>query len=119
MPNTEVADEHRVRTALEFLKDEQGFNVGGLYLSPRENEIWVVGQTNYNDPDNLTKSIALEELNSVKHELNHYFGLVPELREHLNERDIRYCLAYDYGMGGIELCNEQDGKIHWTYDIKD
>ena len=119
MPNTEVADEHRVRTALEFLKDEQRFNVGGLYLSPRENEIWIVGQTNYNDPDNLNKSIALEELNSVKGELHHYFKLVPEFEEHFNNRNIRFCLAYTYGMGGIELCNEHNGKLTWTYNIKD
>ncbi len=36
-----------------------------------------------------------------------------------NNKTIRFCLAYDYEMGGIELCNDLNGKITWSYDIKD
>ncbi len=40
-----MSDLKRIQAALEFLKDNQEFKVGGLYLEPRENEIVVVGQT--------------------------------------------------------------------------
>jgi len=54
-----MTDKSRIKAALEFLKDNQGFKVGGLYLAPRVNEISVVGQTNYNNTDNLNKRIAI------------------------------------------------------------
>jgi len=114
-----MTDKSRIKAALEFLKDNQGFKVGGLYLAPRENEISVVGQTNYNDTDNLNKRIALNELNDIKAEFNDYRELDKDFNSFFENKRIRFCLAYDYGMGGIELCNDLDGKITWSYDIKD
>ncbi len=39
-----MTDLKRIQAALEFLKDNQGFKAGVLYLAPGENEIAVVGQ---------------------------------------------------------------------------
>jgi hypothetical protein len=114
-----MTDLKRIQAALEFLKDNQGFKVGGLYLSPRENEIAVVGQTNYNDTDNLNKGIALNELKDIKAEFNDYRDLDADFNNFFKDKTIRFCLAYDYGMGGIELCNDLNGRITWSYDIKD
>ena len=114
-----MTDIKRIQTALEFLKDNQGFKVGGLYLAPRENEIVVVGQTNYNDADNLNKGIALNELRAIKAEFNDYRDLNADFNSFFNNKTIRFCLAYDYGMGGIELCNDLNGAITWSYVIKD
>ncbi len=63
-----------IQAELGFLKDNQGFKVGVLYLAPRENEIVVAGQTNDNDTDNLNKRIALNELKDIKAEFNDYRG---------------------------------------------
>lgn len=114
-----MTDLKRIQAALEFLKDNQGFKVGGLYLSPRENEIAVVGQTNYNDTDNLNKGIALNELKDIKAEFNDYRDLNADFNNFFKDKTIRFCLAYDYGMSGIELCNDLNGRITWSYDIKD
>lgn len=114
-----MTDLKRIQAALEFLKDNQGFKVGGLYLSPRENEIAVVGQTNYNDTDNLNKGIALDELKDIKAEFNDYRDLDADFNNFFKDKTIRFCLAYDYGMRGIELCNDLNGRITWSYDIKD
>lgn len=114
-----MTDLKRIQAALEFLKDNQGFKVGGLYLSPRENEIAVVGQTNYNDTDNLNKGIALNELKDIKAEFNDYRDLNADFNNFFKDKTIRFCLAYDYGMRGIELCNDLNGRITWSYDIKD
>jgi len=114
-----MTDKSRIKAALEFLKDNQGFKVGGLYLAPRVNEISVVGQTNYNNTDNLNKRIAINELNDIKAEFNDYEELDTEFNSFFENKTVRFCLAYDYGMGGIELCNDLDGKITWSYDVKD
>lgn len=114
-----MTDLKRIQAALEFLKNNQGFKVGGLYLSPRENEIAVVGQTNYNDTDNLNKGIALNELKDIKAEFNDYRDLDADFNNFFKDKTIRFCLAYDYGMRGIELCNDLNGRITWSYDIKD
>lgn len=114
-----MTDLKRIQAALEFLKDNQGFKVGGLYLSPRENEIAVVGQTNYNDTDNFNKGIALNELKDIKAEFNDYRDLDADFNNFFKDKTIRFCLAYDYGMRGIELCNDLNGRITWSYDIKD
>ncbi len=114
-----MTDINRIMAALEFLKDKQGFKVGGLYLASRKDMIVVVGQTNYNDPDYLNKRIAAKELENVKAEFSEYRNLVKEFNDYFADKEIKFCLAYDYGMGGIELCNELNGKINWTYNIKD
>ena len=114
-----MTDLRRIQAALGFLKDNQGFKVGGLYLAPRENEIAVVGQTNYNNTDNLNKRIALNELKDIKAEFNDYRDLDADFNCFFKNKTIRFCLAYDYGMGGIELCNDLNGNITWSYDIKD
>jgi succinate dehydrogenase/fumarate reductase flavoprotein subunit len=114
-----MTDKKRIITALEFLKENQGFKVGGLYLAPRKKEIAVVGQTNYNNPDNLNKRIALNELKNIKATFNDYRELVAEFDKYFVDKKIKYCLAYDYGMGGIELCNEFKGNVTWSYKIRD
>lgn len=117
--NTTIDDINRIKVALDFLKEQQGFNVGGLYLSPRKDEIAIVGQTNYNDLDNLNKKIAKQELENIKAKFKEYRNWVKEFDDYFNDKNIRFCLAYDYGMGGIELCNESNGKIRWSYNIKE
>ncbi len=113
-----MIEKNRIMTAIESLKDNQGFKVGGLYLSPGKDMIVVVGQTNYNDPDNLNKRIAAKELDNVKAEFTDYRNLVKEFNDYFTDKEIKFCLAYDYGMGRIELCNEFNGKITWSYNIK-
>jgi len=113
-----MTDKKRIKTALEFLKENQGFKVGSLYLAPREKEIAVVGQTNYNNPDNLNKGIALNELENIKATFNDYREMLAEFDKYFADKEIKYCLAYTYGMGGIELCNEFKGNVTWSYKIK-
>jgi len=114
-----MTDKKKIKTALEFLNQNQGIEIGRLYLAPRNKEIAVVGQTQYNDPDSLNKSIAAIELEAIKTEFNDYRTIDSEFDKYFQDKKIKYCLAYTYGMGGIELCNELNGKLTWSYDIKD
>jgi hypothetical protein len=43
----------------------------------------------------------------------------PEFSVFVDQRQIEFNLGYDYGMGGIGICSEIDGKIKWETEIKE
>jgi hypothetical protein len=114
-----MTDISRIKTALEFLKDNQGFKVGGLFLSGKDNIVYVSGYTNYNDLKNINKRIAIRELEDTKAEFNDYLEIVPEFKDFLKNREIKFSLAYDYGMGSIGICSEIKGVITWEHQLAD
>lgn len=114
-----MTDISRIKIALEFLKDNQGFKVGGLFLSRKDNVVYVNGFTNYNDLKNINKRIAIRELEDTKAEFNDYLEIVPEFKDFLENKEIEYSLVYDYGMGSIGICNEKKGVITWEYQLAD
>jgi hypothetical protein len=117
--NQHMTNIGRIKTALEFLKDNQGFKVGGLFLSRKDNVVYVSGFTNFNDPKNMNKRIAIRELEDAKAEFNDYIEIVPEFKDFLKNKEIKYILAYDYGMGNIGICSEIKGVITWEYKLAD
>lgn len=62
----------------------------------------------------MTKKRALIELNETKVLFNKMASVSPELTDFIKDRHIQFSLDYDYGMGGLEICNETDGQIKWT-----
>jgi hypothetical protein len=109
----------RIRAALEFLKDNQGFNVGGLFLSHLDNVVYVVGSTSYYYIENINKRIAIKDLEDTKAEFNDYVEILPELKSFLKNKEIKYSLIFDYGKGGINICSEINGVITWECQISD
>jgi hypothetical protein len=111
---TEIA---RIKAALEFLKDNHGFKVGGLFLSIRDNVVFVAGSTNYDDLKNVNKRIATRELNEIKVEFNEYIELVPEFKNFLKGKSIEYFLTYNVGMSDILICSESNEKMKWEQEL--
>lgn len=109
----------RIKAALEFLKDSQGFNVGGLFVSRTENVIHVAGSTNYSFIENINKRIALTELENTKAEFYDYVEALPEFQEFMKNKEIKYYLILDYGKGSIPICSEKNGEIIWDSQIAD
>lgn len=114
-----MTDISRIKTTLEFLKGSQGFKVGGLFLSRKDNAIYVNGFTSCKDLKNINKRIAIRELENTKAEFNDYLEIVPEFKDFIKNKEIKYSLAYDYGMGSIGICNEKKGVINWEYQLAD
>lgn len=114
-----MTDTSRIKIALEFLKNNQGFQVGELLLSCKDNVIYVSGFTSYNDLKNINKSIAIRELEDTKVKFNGYIEIVPEFNDFLKNKEIKYSLAYDYGMGSIGICSEKNGVFTWEYQPAD
>lgn len=114
-----MTDISRIKATLEFLKDSQGFNVGGLFVSRTDNIIHVAGSTNYSFIENLNKRIAITELENTKAEFNDYVEALPEFQEFMKNKEIKYYLILDYGKGSIPICSEKKGEIIWDCQIAD
>lgn len=110
--------EDRIKTAVEFLKDGQSFKVGDLRLGvEKPGNVYVTGWTTYNNLENLTKQIALKELQEIKHLFQKMVDISPELKEFIEDKSIEFNLAFDYGQGAIGVCSEKEGKIIWEADL--
>jgi hypothetical protein len=109
----------RIKAALEFLKDNQGFNVGGLFVSRTDNVIHVTGYTNFSFIENLNKRIAIKEMENTKAEFNDYIEALPEFKDFMKNKEIKYYLNLDYGKGSIPICSETNGVITWLCQISD
>jgi hypothetical protein len=114
-----MTDTWRVKTAVEFLKDNQGFKVGGLFLSCKSETVRADGFTNYSSTEFMTKQIAIDELNVVKNEIDDFKNSVKEFADFVADKKIIYSLSIDYGMGAIRICEELDSKLNWLVNLRD
>jgi hypothetical protein len=114
-----MTDISRIKAALEFPKDYQGFNVGGLFVSRTDNVINVAGSTNYSFIENLNKRIAIKEMGNTKAEFNDYVEALPEFKDFMKDKEIKYYHILDYGKGSIPICSEINGVITWECQISD
>jgi hypothetical protein len=111
---------HRIRNAIEFLQDGISFKVGALTFSAKDKGSFsVTGWTIKNDLKNVTKQSALNEMNEIKSLFLKMVQVSPEFSVFVDQRQIEFNLGYDYGMGGIGICSEIDGKIKWETEIKE
>lgn len=111
---------HRIKNAIALLKDGQSFKVGDLTFGSKDSKHFsVTGWTVCNDLKNLTKQKALTELNETKDLFNKMLAVSPELSDFIKYRQVEYSLGYDYGMGGLGICNEIGGQIKWTVELRE
>lgn len=110
---------HRIKNAIILLTEGHPFNVGDLTFNSKDKHFFVTGWTICNELQNLTKGQALIELNEIKELFYKMLVISPELSMYIKNRLVEYCLGYDYGMGGIEICREIDGQIKWIAELKD
>jgi hypothetical protein len=41
-----------------------------------------------------------------------------DLKEFIQNKNIEYNLAFNYGQGSINVCSEKEGEIKWEVDLK-
>lgn len=110
----------RIKTAIILLRDGHSFKVGDLTFGATDNHHFsVTGWTLCNDLKNLTEQRALTELNETKALFKKMTAVSPELTDFIKDRQVHYSLCHDYGMGGLEICNESDGHIKWTTALEE
>lgn len=118
MTDLELKD--RIKNAIILLTDEHSIKVGDLTFGAKDKKHFsVTGWTLCNDLQDLTKQKALTELQETKDLFKKMINYSSELSDFTKDRKIEYCLAYDYGMGGLEICNEVQGKLKWIAILKE
>jgi hypothetical protein len=103
----------KIETALGFLKKGQSFKVGGLKLGTYENGLYVVGWSQYFYIENLTKSIALNELTAIKKQFKDLLNSSLALKTFVKDKKIEYNLSFNFGQGSIGVCSETETEIIW------
>jgi hypothetical protein len=111
---------NRIKTAIEFLKDNQSFLVDDLRLSVNQaDDIEVTGWSQYTNLKNLTKAKSLEELEEIKILFLNMREDSPELEIFLKERNVIFNLWFDdYGKASIEICSEKNDVVYWLLDLE-
>jgi len=113
--------ENKIDIAVEFMKKNQTAKVGDLRLGANSlNEIEVAGWSNYSNLKNITKQIALKELQEIKDLFSEMVETSNKLKFFLIGKSIKHILYYDdAGKASITICTEEDGKIEWKVPVRD
>ena len=109
----------RIKTAIEFLKDGQSFKVGDLRLGmDNKTNMYITGWSQYSNIESLTKKQALKELEEIKTIFKRMIDASQELNNFIRGKSLKYNLAFNYGMGAVDICSEKDGTIRWEMELK-
>ncbi len=111
--------EKQIKTAIEFLKIGQSFRIENLRLGVENSKtLYITGWSNYSYIENLTKEIALRELQEIKVMFKKILAISKELRDFIEDKSFEYNLAFNYGQGSIGICSEKKGKVTWETSLK-
>jgi hypothetical protein len=110
----------RVKTAIEFLKDGQGYTLGDIRLNINESgEVEIAGWSHFINIENLTKANSLRELNEIKSLFFKMIDSSSELSNFMEGRIVIYRLYYDdNGKASINICSEKNGALKWELSFK-
>ena len=110
-----------LKNVKQLLQDNQSLKVGDLTLRLKENEeLTVIGWTNFIHFENLTKRRTLIELNEIKNLFRLMLNSSKNLAEFAENKTIKYFLNYDdAGKCGIEICSEENGQIFWQAQVRE
>lgn len=109
----------RLDIALEFLKDGSSFLVGDIRLRMRGKIIEVIGWSKFNSLNNLTKSIAKEELFEILELFQRMKKSSSNFKFFVDNKEVEYILHFDdYGKGSIKICSLMHEKFNWNIDLE-
>lgn len=116
---TENEVTNRIKNALILIKSGHPMKVGDLTLSNQnKNDFSVIGWTNTIDLKNVTKDSAIKELSDIKNMFNEMLSISEDLLQFVKMKKITYSLVFDYGSGGIGICEEENDQIKWLIELK-
>lgn len=108
-----------LENAVHSLTGGHLYNVGGLTFRTLDNSnIQVTGSTVKHDLTLITRSSCILEMGDVKKEFMRMLDLSTAFKDYIEDKAIQFCLIYDYGMGGVFLCEEVNGHITWSPDVR-
>lgn len=107
--------DNRIDRVIEYLKKNETIVIEGLKLTPNDSsELEISGWSSYLDLRNITRTIAIQELQNLKLAFSEMVQASANLSTFISNRRVRYILYYDDGgKASVKLCEEKDGKIEW------
>jgi hypothetical protein len=108
----------RIKIAVEFLRDGQSFTVGSLRFGVVDKFIFVTGWSNHYRLEMINKQTAIKELDNVKNEFTEMKENSTELGAFLGDKEVKFNLAFNYGMGSVPICYEYNGSVFWEIELK-
>ena len=110
---------NKLRLAIELLKDGKSILVDGLRFETNENgDIVIIGWSQYLNLQNLTKAIAIAELEAIKLAFYEMQKASSEFESFIKSTPIKFYLYFDdYGKVSIAVCSEKDGVIEFYISV--
>ena len=110
---------NRIKVAIEFLNEGIPFKVGDLYFGIDQSNVFnVTASTRSIDLKKINKSSVLLELDDIKSIFTKMKKASFELENFCKNKSIKFNIDYDYGMGDIRICSEENDVINWEYDVR-
>lgn len=103
----------RFEVALEMLKEGDYIIYDNIGFQIKGNKADIYIWTDYLYLENITKNIAIEELNNGKFKLLDILKKSKELSEILNDKELFFSVRNDEGQYGTIICEEINGNLKW------
>lgn len=117
-PMNQTDLQQRIRNALIIITDNKPFKVGDLIFNSKDdNHIEVIGLTVKNTIESLTNEFVLIELQEIKTLFSKMVNISIDLESFIKNRQIKYSLIFNYGMGSLEICSETNGIVEWQMEL--
>jgi len=102
----------RFDLALEHFAAGKFFVFRGYGLCRRQGFIEVRVPSSW-EVENTNQERALQDLEVAEGNIRTLREASPRFSELVCSLPVRFILVYDYGMGGLELCELEDGEFTW------
>lgn len=107
----------RIETAIELAKNGNTLTVQNKNISFDKNwNLIINGFSRWNNLSSISKEKALNEIDCLKKDYEHWLGLSPKFRNIKNWRNPKYILSFLDGKNGIGICEVDNNKINWLIE---
>lgn len=111
----------KLKNVKQLLQDNQSLKVGDLTLRSKDNnELAVIGWTNFIHFENLTKRQSIIELKEIKDLFRLMLNVSEDLKNFAENKKVSYFLSYyDSGKCEISICSEEGEQIFWQAQLRE
>lgn len=103
-----MIDQERAKTLVQFLRDGKFFKIDNLRIGMNNiSSLYVTGWSQTQSLKCLTKNQAMGELMNIKMLFRKMINESSELQDFIKDKNMRYNLAFNYGMGAMGKSRKQ------------
>lgn len=116
--NTMSEARKMIQDAIERVNSIGTARIGDLRLGLEGDDVLMItGWLNVLNIESATKSVALRELDQIKHIAQRILHYEPKLLMKTGCRSIKYVLAHEYKSASVVVCFEENGSVVWRLEL--